>query len=90
MLLPIVTMMLTPMILVESRLRNFIPGENCGTKNAVRVVDKPENDDEGCLIVNDDREYRRIMEKRLQERGKSATKLKKSSLNNLKQLRTAA
>ncbi len=83
MLLPIVvTMILAPMILVESRLRNFIPGENCGITNAVRVVDKVENDDEGCLIVNDDREYRRMMEKRLQERGKSATNLKKSNTNN--------
>ncbi len=85
MLLPIVvTIIITPMIMVESRLRNFIPGENCGITKAIRAVDKPENDDEGCLIVNDDREYRRIMEKRLQERGKSSTIQKELNQNNSK------
>ncbi len=56
-------------IIVEGRLINFIPGKNCGIDNAIRVVDKPESDDVGCLIVNDDREYQRFMQKRLEEKG---------------------
>ncbi len=58
-----------PMIIVEGLLVNFIPGKNCGINNAIRVVDKPESDDIGCLIVKDAKEYQRIMRKRLEEMG---------------------